>query len=184
MTALQIAMLCAVVLATIAAGWDLKTGEIPERLTLPAIALGVVIHAGAALAFPRPGGSSALVEAGFSVLGALVCASVPGVLYAAKVGGGGDLTLSAALGSLLHPRVGVDAIFYGFLAAALVAPAKLAYDGVLGKVLGNTLAIVTNPFRKAESKRAVPTEMLTWFRMGPAFALGTYLAVALAWREA
>jgi prepilin peptidase CpaA len=178
MVPLQIAMVSAVVLVTIAAGWDLKTGEIPERLTLPAIALGPVIHAGYALANQT---GSALSEAGFSVLGALVCGLVPGVLYVAKVGGGGDLTLSAAIGSLLQPRLGLDAIFYGFLAAALIAPAKLAYDGKLTQVLGNTLAIATNPFRKAEQRKAVPTEMLTWFRMGPAFALGTYAAVGLSW---
>jgi prepilin peptidase CpaA len=178
MTPLQIAMVSAVVLATIAAGGDLKTGEIPERRTLPALARGPVIHAGYALANKT---GDALPEAGFSVLGALVCALVPGALYVAKVGGGGDLTLSAAIGSLLQPKLGLDAIFYGFLAAALIAPAKLAYDGKLVRVLGNTLAIATNPFRKAESRKAVPSEMLTWFRMGPAFALGTYLAVALHW---
>ncbi|HTJ80129.1 MAG TPA: A24 family peptidase [Polyangiaceae bacterium] len=174
-------MLVALVLAVVAAAWDLKTGEIPERLTLPAIALGVLLHAAFAFFGAR---GTVLVEAGFSVLGALVCALVPGILYLAKVGGGGDLTLSAALGALLQPRVGLDAIFYGFLAAALIAPAKLAYDGKLFAVLGNTVSLVTNPFRKREKKRELPTEMLTWFRMGPAFALGTALAVFLNWGSA
>ncbi len=174
-------MLAALALAIVAAAWDLKTGEIPERLTFPAMAGGVLMHA--AFAFFGGRGGVAL-EAGFSVLGAFVCALVPGILYFAKVGGGGDLTLSAALGALLQPRVGLDAVFYGFLAAALIAPAKLAYDGKLFQVLGNTLAIVTNPFRKREKKREMPPEMLTWFRMGPAFAIGTVVAVFLNWGSA
>ena len=48
--------------------------------------------------------------------------------------------------------------------AALYAPAKMAWDGKLLQVLGNTFALVANPFLPSDRKRNLSPEMMTMFR--------------------
>jgi prepilin peptidase CpaA len=86
--------------------------------------------------------------------------------------GGGDLKLFAALGALCQPMIGIEAEMYAFVAAALIAPARLAYEGRLFAVLKNSFALLLNPLRSAKNKRVVPPEMMTWFRLGPAVFVG------------
>ena len=81
-----------------------------------------------------------------SIVGALVCALVPAMLYRQGAIGGGDLKLLAGLGALLQTMMGVEAEMYGFFAAALVAPAILAYQGKLISTLKNVVVILANMF--------------------------------------
>ena len=78
--------------------------------------------------------------------------------------------------------LGVEVELYAFVALAIVAPGKLAYDGKLGAVLGNTLAIAKNPFLPKERRRNVPAEMLTPVIFGPAAFVGACLAALMHWR--
>ena len=48
---------------------------------------------------------------------------------------------------------GLEAETYAFIAAALIAPAQLAYKGLLLETLGRSLALVVNPFRKPEKRK-------------------------------
>jgi prepilin peptidase CpaA len=91
--------------------------------------------------------------------------------------GGGDLKLFAAIGALCQPLLGIEAQMYGFVVAAIVVPARMAFRGELLRVLGNSLTLALNPLRPAARRREVPAEMMTWFRLGPAIFAGTLLLV-------
>ena len=92
------------------------------------------------------------------------------------------MKLFAALGALLQPLIGFEAQTYAFVAAALIAPARLAYEGKLLKTLKNTVFLVANPFMPKDKRRTVDQEMMSWFRMGPAIFLGTAVAALMHWR--
>lgn len=174
MTAFIVAAVC---VAAVAAVYDLRTGHIPNWLTLGALAFAVAAHGGHGFAFGGlAGAASSLVSA---VVGALACGLVPGIVFAAGGMGGGDVKLFAAIGAACHTTVGLEAETYSFLAALVLAPAYLAWRGTLLSTLANTAKLVTNPFRAKASRREVPAELLTWFRLAPAIFLGCVLTLAL-----
>jgi Flp pilus assembly protein protease CpaA len=89
-------LLCPVLLA--AAVLDYRTGRIPNRLTLSAAVLGLLLHAGVGLA---QGGMAGMVEgATASVLGFLAAFIPFAVIFFAGGIGGGDVKLMAAAGAI------------------------------------------------------------------------------------
>ena len=170
----------AVLVTAIAAAIDWRTGHIPNWLTLVPLALAPFAHVGIFVATGRA--DQALAQGGFSVIGAAVCALVPLALFRAGGLGGGDVKLFAAIGAICRPMLGIEAQFYAFLAAALLAPARLAYEGKLLKVLANTMALVANPFLPKERRREITPEMLTWQGLGPAIFVGTSFTALMHWR--
>jgi prepilin peptidase CpaA len=174
----------AIAVAAVAAFRDWRTGEIPDRLTLWPLAIAPLAHFAAVLL--RGGSFHAGTEAsGASVLGAIACAAPPLLLYKMSGGsaiGGGDVKLLAAIGAILHPMAGIEAEFYSFLAALIIAPARMAWEGKLFRVLGNTLALAINPFLPRHRRRQIPTEMLTSMRFGPAVFAGVCCAALTHWR--
>ena len=168
-------LVVATLAAAIAAAWDLKTGRIPNWLTLGGIASGIAGHL--AHGVVTSDAQAALHGALLSVAGALFCSLAPLALYWKGGIGGGDLKLFAALGALCHPMLGIECQIYALVVAAVIAPARLAYDGRLFAVLGGSLALLFNPFLPRERRRTVPREMLTWFRLGPAIFAGTLLTL-------
>jgi prepilin peptidase CpaA len=164
-------LIAATLLAACAAWTDWRTGHIPNKLTLLGLALGVAAHfvRGASLGGLRGG----VEQMGFALGGALVCALVPLFMFHKGAMGGGDVKLFAAVGALLHPLGGLEAETYAFVVAALLAPAKLAYEGTLTRTIVNTLTLLTNPFRPKARRTPIPEAMVTWFRLGPAIFLGT-----------
>jgi prepilin peptidase CpaA len=190
----------ALAVTAIGAWYDWRTGHIPNWLTLGALGVAIVAHGGYAFATVSPSAASASAAsasaasasaassaraafeaAGLSLLGAAICALIPLLLYRMDAIGGGDVKLLAALGAILRPMLGIEAELYGFLAAAIIAPAWLAYEGKLGAVLANTLAIVKNPFLPKTKRREIPPEMLTSIRFGPGVFVGTCGAAAMHW---
>jgi prepilin peptidase CpaA len=161
----------AVIVSGIAAWKDSKTGLIPNWLTAGTLVAAVAFHFFEGLHYA--GLRAGLLEAGLSIAGAVFCALGPLVMFVAGGMGGGDLKLFAALGALLQPLLGIETEAYGFFAAAIIALARLAYQGRLFAVLGATGALMWNPFRSRENRREVPREALTWFRLGPAIFIGT-----------
>jgi prepilin peptidase CpaA len=172
-------LFAAVVFTGIAAWTDSRTGHIPNAITLTAFVVGVVFHL--VVGWRAGGFHQGIADVGWSLAGAVFCSIVPGFMYWRGAIGGGDLKLFAALGALLMPLVGIEVETYAFVAAALIAPAKLAYQGVLLQTLGRSLALVINPFRKAENRREIPQELMTWFRLGPAIFVGTAVTVLMHW---
>jgi prepilin peptidase CpaA len=174
-------LLAAAIVAAAAAWTDWRTGHMPNWLTLGPLALAPLAHAVAA-GIAAHAFEPAAQAAGFSILGAVVCAAIPLALYRAAIGGG-DVKLFAALGALLRTLVGVEAQFYAFIAAAVLSLGYLAYQGKLFKVLGNTFALAVNPFLPRDRRRDITPEMLTWARFGPAIFVGTAAAAVLHWRQ-
>ena len=165
----------AAAVSAVAAAWDLKTGRIPNWLTLGGVAAGIGGHL---LSAGLSGGCEAgLKSAAWSVGGALFCALGPSILYFKGGMGGGDLKLFAAIGALCHPLIGMECQVYGLIVAAVFAPARLANEGRLLSVITGTLALVINPLLPRARRRSVPPEMLTWFRLGPAIFAGTALTL-------
>ena len=166
-----------VAVCALAALSDFRTGLIPNWLTLGGIALGITGHLahGSVLVDWRTG----LHESAASVAGLLLCSLAPGVMYWKGAMGGGDLKLFAAIGALCQPLLGIEIQMYALVVAAIVAPARLAYDGRLSRVLAGTVAVVLNPLLPRSRRRALPTEVLTSFRLGPAIFAGAVLSVAL-----
>jgi prepilin peptidase CpaA len=170
-------LIAAVAVSAIAAIVDYRTGQIPNWLTLGGIVAGVVGHFvhGWVTRDIRTG----LVEAAFAVGGLVFCSIAPAVLYVKGGMGGGDLKLYAALGALCQPMLGIEAQMYSMIIAAIVAPARLAYQGKLFRVLGRSFALMLNPLRPAAKRREVPLEALTWFRLGPAIFGGTAVTLMI-----
>jgi len=172
----------AVLVTAVAAWFDWRTGEMPNAVTLGPLLLAPVAH-GVVTALAGGPLQAAVEAAGYSVLGAAVCALVPMGLYRAAAIGGGDVKLFAALGALTQTLIGVEAEFYACLAACVIAFGALAYEGKLFKVLGNTFRLAVNPFLPKEKRREVTPEMMTWARFGPAIFVGATAAAVLHWRS-
>lgn len=162
----------------LAALWDIRTGRIPNRLTFGAIGVGLVAHA---LIGGVDQGTAGLMRGLLqALLGLAICAAVPTVVFFLRGIGGGDVKLFAALGALCSANRGLEAETYSFVVALLIAPAYLAYQGRLLATVGSTLTLLVNPWRPREKRRTVPSEMMTWFRLGPAIFGGTCVMLFLS----
>ncbi|HWA74344.1 MAG TPA: A24 family peptidase [Polyangiaceae bacterium] len=170
-------LLAAVALSAVAGVVDYKTGTIPNWLTLGGIVLGVLGHIvyGWSVVDFRAG----LLEGAFSVAGIVFCSLAPAVMFWKGGMGGGDLKLFAALGALLHPMLGIEIQMYALVIAAVVAQARLAYEGRLFRVLGGSLAMLFNPLRSPEKRSAAPAEAMVWFRLGPAIFAASLLVLGV-----
>ncbi len=173
-------LILAVAVSGVAAFFDWRKGEIPNWLTLPMLVIGPVMHFALSA---KLGSTAAGSEAGVSIAGALLCAAVPVLLYRQNAIGGGDVKLFAALGALCQPMIGIEAEMYGFLAAALIAPVRLAYDGKLLRTLKNAFYVALNPMMPKAKRQEIEPEAMSWFRLGPAIFLGMVLTALLHWRD-
>src|SRR5690242_7959770 len=172
-----ILLLGAACLATaICALIDYRTGFIPNQLTLPLALLGIPVHVVCMQQLAPT--ASVWLWLGDAVLGIVLCGAVPLLLWKTGGLGGGDLKLFAALGSLLGVRAGLEVQLVAFTCAAVLAPAVLAYRGQLLGVLRNTARLAVNPFMPAHRRYALPAEVMTEVRFGPAIFLGTALVAA------
>jgi prepilin peptidase CpaA len=174
-------LLAAAIIAAIAAAADLRTGEIPNWLTLGGLAIAPFAHIVFGLAHHLTA-RMALYEGGSSLLGSLLCSVVPMVLYRQDAIGGGDVKLLACIGAILQPRLGIETEMYAFFSAGLIAPAFLAYEGKLFRTIKNTALLTLNPLLPKKKRRPVEPTLLTWFRFGPAIFIGASVTVYLHWR--
>src|SRR5262245_14130751 len=110
----------AVGVSAAAAVWDWKTGSIPNGLTLGALIAAPFTHL--AIGWSQMNLQAGLYRGCFSLLGALLCALIPLLLYRLSAMGGGDVKLLAAIGALCLPMMGIEAELYGFVLAVLIAP--------------------------------------------------------------
>jgi prepilin peptidase CpaA len=172
--------LVAIAVAAVSAALDWRTGLIPSWLTLPAAIAAPLIHLARFRLAGEPSDDAA-TNAGLALAGAALCAIVPLVLFRQGAIGGGDVKLFVAIGALLQPRLGVEAQMYGFFAGAVLAPAKLAYEGKLFTTIKNAFAIGANLFLPKSRQRSIDAAALSWFRLGPAVLLGVALTAYLNW---
>ena len=155
------------VIAGIAAFTDVRRGEIPNWLTLPILALAPIGHGLAA-------GFSGLLD---SLIGLLVCALVPLILYYREGMAGGDVKAFAAIGAVGGVYLGLEAQFLSLVAAAIYALGQLAWNGRLASGLGNTVFVGLNPVLPRRWRRTIPVELMHRIRLGAAILLGTAIAV-------
>jgi prepilin peptidase CpaA len=181
--AFQVFLLAAVAISFVGAVYDLRTGEIPNWITLAPLAGAIVAHF--VWGLRAAGVMGAFQAAGFSISGALVCGIVPFVLRKAspQAMGGGDVKLLLAIGALCRTVLGIEAEFWSFIVAAVFAPAWLAWHGKLLQTLGNTFYLAANPFLPKAKRRALSHDEMTPLRFGPAIFVGTALTVAMAWQR-
>jgi prepilin peptidase CpaA len=104
------------VVLVVAAVTDVRSGKIYNALTYPALAVGLIGHT---LAGGLTGSEEAMGLAG-SLIG-LAVGSALLIAWLAGGIGGGDAKLMMAVGALTGYRFTIDAMFWGFLVAALMA---------------------------------------------------------------
>lgn len=137
------------VLLLAATATDLRSRRIPNRLTIPAAALGLALQAGL---YGWPG----LQRAAFGCALGFALLLVPCLLGWI---GGGDVKLLAAVGAAQGPVLTLSAGLYGMLVGGLVAAAALV--AARARVAGEQATVrLTLPY-------------------GPALALGTLAALVL-----
>jgi prepilin peptidase CpaA len=160
---------------------DFRTGHIPNPLVLGGLAMGAASQLAQQL-LRAPSALDALRQFGLNVVaGTIACALVPLLLYRFEALGGGDVKLLAAVGAIAGPFLGLQVLFFSFVAAAIYAPAKMAYQGRLLKVVANSAALIANPFLPKARRRSIPPEALTTIRFGPAAFAGACAASYLSW---
>ena len=149
--------LAALLLGAIAAPIDLRTGRIPDRLTLPVLFAAPLIA----------GLADGVLGLASSLLGLALAAAVPLAAHARGAMGGGDVKLFAALGALLGAS---DALAIELAALSLVCALGLARwidRGELRLVLaaarrGTVHAALTEPVRLAPYVLASALVVLGW----------------------
>lgn len=155
--------LCFVVCG-VAACFDVATRRIPNRLTYPAILLGLGLNALLPAILP----AVAVVWLGATgprdgLLGFGLCAAIGIVSYLARGLGGGDVKLLGAVGALLGFAAVVPVLFNTLIVAAVVGVANWALQGTLVTrlqvVASNLLVLVVTkrglgdvyPFARSEA---------------------------------
>jgi len=179
----DLCIVSAVIVTAVAAYIDHRTGFIPNSVTLGGFAFALVARAGLALG---SGGVSAIpASLGWALVGAIVCAIAPLVLYRAHALGGGDVKLFIALGAFLGPLGGMHTQMAAFVCGALFAPLRLglARDGRMSAMLRRSFAVVANLALPRSRQLPVDAAAMTWFRFGPAIFAGTLASIALRWGE-
>ncbi|HTU57304.1 MAG TPA: A24 family peptidase [Polyangiales bacterium] len=169
--------LAAVVVTGVAAVCDLRTGHIPNWLTLGSLLGAVVAHA--TLGALAGGVSELLYKGGEALVGVGICAAVPMLIFLRGGMGGGDVKLFAALGALCSARAGLLAELYSFVMALAWVPVHLVHEGRLFRSLGNALVLLPAVFRRRSSRPPLTPELTTWVRLAPAIFLGTLTMLLL-----
>jgi prepilin peptidase CpaA len=149
---------------------DLRSGKIPNALTIPVLIAAPL----ARMAYARHLGlehDDVLIEGLFSVGGAVVAAIVPLTLYRKKAIGAGDVKLFAALGALAQPAFGLEILTWAFALAALLAPIGLIYQGKLVQTLKNMGRMALSHVRPKGEVAEISPEAMSWFKLGPAIFL-------------
>jgi prepilin peptidase CpaA len=179
---LQLSLLGIVALSLGAAIFDWRTGTIPNWLTFGGILLGPIGHF-AGTYIRTHSRQQALLEAGVSIAGLLICMIVPWLLYRQSAIGGGDVKALGAIGALGQISNGMEVQVFSFLCLAFVAPAILAYKGVLMTTLRNTFNIFANNLRPVNKQVPIEGASYSWLRLGPALLLASVFVAVEHWHD-
>lgn len=155
-------------LTGVAAVTDTRKGIIPNSLTLPALAIAPIAHGWA-------NGLQGVLE---SLIGMLVCALVPLLLFYRGGMAGGDVKLFAALGAVGGLYVGLEIQFMSLVVASIYAIGQLAWNGTLLRSIGNSVFLVINPILPRKWRRTIAPELMHRIRLGAAILCGATIAIA------
>lgn len=156
-----------VVILAIAAMTDLRERRIPNRLTVPGLALGLVLSL-------LPGGltlSGALLGVGAAAL-----IAVP--LFILRAFGGGDAKLLLVVGAFAGAKLFFYAFMFTVFAGGLMALIATARTGMLGSTLRSTgsLALHLLSLGRRGRRVALGDSGAITIPYGVAIAIGTTLA--------
>jgi prepilin peptidase CpaA len=142
-------LLC-VAVCLVATVTDVRAQRIPNWLTLPAAAAGLL---GNALLFGLLGGTARAVGLGAvsSLAGLVLCLLVFGLLGAIHFLGFGDVKLMAAVGALLRWPMAIPALCDVAVAGGAVALMYALAHRRLGRVAGNLLRLGRRALRRREA---------------------------------
>lgn len=169
---LAIALLCAVAAAII----DVQQHRIPNWLTYPGIAVGLILNG---IFFGWRGVLSALA-------GCLLAGGIMFLFYAVKAMGAGDVKLMAALGACVGPHQAIGVLLATAICGGLLAIGYAIYRRQVGSTLKNVGSVLR--FHATSGLQAHPDLNLdnpVALRMpyGLAIALGMlYTSVMMWWR--
>lgn len=164
-----------ILLLTVAAVADLKYGRIPNAITYPALAIGVIGHtlAGGLTGTETDGGlAGSLAGLAVGFLPLLVAWAAGGI-------GGGDAKIMAAIGALMGWQFALTTLFYGLIAAAIMAFAIMIRRRIMIRTLkrvGRFLYLAFTPARPV----GPATEESPKVAFGLALCFGAAAAVAYA----
>lgn len=127
-----ILLFLALVLAITAAIFDVQQRRIPNRLTYPAMVIGVVLRT---IFFHWKGLSSAIV-------GTLLLGGIMFVFYAVRAMGAGDVKLMAAIGSLVGPAHGLVVLLATAIVGGVLAVAYAAFRGRMRTTFKNMCSVI------------------------------------------
>lgn len=164
----------ALAIVAIAAFTDARKELIPNWLTLPALVAAPVFWLFADFYW---GGLR-------SILGLILCGAVPYWLFRRGAWAGGDVKLFAAIGAVVGGDyggvgLGIEALLFTTMAAAVYALVRLAWEGKLLRTLGNAFFLPLNPILPAKWRREITPELMSKVRLGVPALVGTSIAVVL-----
>ena len=156
---------------------DVRNGRIYNWLTYPAIAAGLIGHT-----LVSGVGSPTGHVADLGLIGSALGMAVGGALLLAWLAGGiggGDAKLMVAVGALTGWRFTLEAMFWGFVVAAVMAVAVMLHRKVARRTLariGRFLVLLFTPGRPASPA----TEDSPKIPFGLALCIGSGVALVLA----
>jgi len=118
--------------ASIASLYDLRTRRIPNKLTLPAILCGLLLHL-------FRGGPA---EMGMAAVAGLIAGGVFLLFFLAGGMGAGDVKLMTAVGCLAGTKSIADVLIATVLIGAVMGIALALYRGKLRQILMNVFTLV------------------------------------------
>jgi prepilin peptidase CpaA len=175
-------LLTAVLACAVAAVTDLRTGSIPNWLTLGLLAVAPIVRGGAELVYGHAWGA-ALFAVLASVAGAGLSALLPLLLWHGGGMGLGDVKLFAAIGATCGAFVGMYAQSYAYVIAAIYAVALLIRRKRLAGMLANLKRLLARPRGESGAAAAARFEGFTEIRFGPAILVGMCIAAWAQWRS-
>jgi prepilin peptidase CpaA len=131
------ALFVCVLVAIVAAVFDLATRKIPNVVTLGGAVAGLGIHA--AMGAVGGGVFGAFRGLGFALGGAALCGIIPFISWRRNEMGGGDVKLFVAIGALAGPIIGfnVQAIAFVLMLVFLVPLQLLRHGGLRQAKIAN-----------------------------------------------
>src|ERR1700712_1629037 len=124
-------IVAALACASVAGVYDLRTRRIPNKLTLPAIFAGLLLH----LIIGSP------AEMGWAALAGLIAGGIFLLFFLAGGMGAGDVKLMAAIGCLAGSGNVKDVLISTVLIGAVMGVALALYRGRLRQTLSNVVTL-------------------------------------------
>lgn len=163
---MTVSIVLTVIILLVAAGWDIKTGTIPNYITIPALFAGLLlsVYYGGFL-----GLKESFLGAGLGLLLLIIPFALGGI-------GGGDVKLMAAIGALNGWEFVLYAFLYSAVIGGIMALAISIWNKKLSQVFFNILMQFTTGQFKIEEGEKSPLSSGLSFPYGIAIMIGTCIA--------